>query len=241
MRLVGDLEDPDSYFIERQLIHLVAWECNISTTLKSEIYMDRTTFKTSKFYSDMTNFDAIMEKISHCVWTQQTGELRVVFPIFLNPGCPFYYLNKKENTEFSLKMLLSYYTCRAHQFILPDVVQLRDEFERMNDFIFSETFLDFIMECFVKWYKNPDLWKLDSPDLFLFILLCLLFILMASVDRTLSKSSLDRMYDFFGPQPKLGNRSLFEIIDNEHPNCQNPLVTFMMEIFIQFSHMGERN
>ncbi|KII74810.1 hypothetical protein RF11_04913 [Thelohanellus kitauei] len=88
----------------------------------------------------------------------------------------------------------------------------------MGDFIFSEAFVDFIMECFIKWYRSSDLWKQDSPDLFLFVLLCLCLILRGPKHRAICDQYRERMFSFFGPHPKLENRSLLNIISKERPN-----------------------
>ncbi|KII64931.1 hypothetical protein RF11_06144 [Thelohanellus kitauei] len=137
--------------------------------------------------------------------------------------------------------LMNSYKSRVPNFLLPDVTGFREEFKGLDEFMFSETFLDFIIECFVKWYNNSYFWKKDSPDLFLFILLCMCLILRVSQDRQISESHRERMFDFFGSQPKLKNRSLTDIISNERPNSRNPLVAAMIDRFISLSRFGRRN
>ncbi|KII68749.1 hypothetical protein RF11_13214 [Thelohanellus kitauei] len=241
MRIVGDLKDPDSYFMERQFNHMLASECKTETDLRTTVYMDRNSFRPIQLSRRNNKFGGLKVDSACNTENPQNETTQKLSPKYLNPGCPFYYLNTIKETEFAFESLLCYYKLQVPDFVLPGVTGLREEFKGLEAFMFSEAFLDFILECFVNWYKNPELWKKDSPDLFLFILLILCLILRVYKDRSIRESYRDRMFDFFGKHPKLENRSLLEIIKNEVPNCQNPLVAVMIDRFIDLSHLGKRN
>ncbi|KII74536.1 hypothetical protein RF11_09142 [Thelohanellus kitauei] len=196
--------------------------------------------KKSKCYSNEILLKKMIFHIPYCSKPPPTMEPCRVSPKDFDQGCPFYYLNTLEDGQRAFKNLLGLYKNRVPDFVPPDVIALRKEFKGMDAFMFSETFLDFLMECFVKWYRKPELWKRDSPDLILFILLILCLILRVSKDRSICDSYRKRMFDFFGPCPKLENRSLLDIT-KELPNCRNPLVAAMIKRVISLSHLGRRN
>ncbi|KII65162.1 hypothetical protein RF11_07235 [Thelohanellus kitauei] len=242
MRLVGDLVDPDSYFIERQRKHIQGHECRPDNiNLRNIMQSDRGSLKSLNPYSNLSKFDTNLLNISSTSVKPPKEKNETIFTKYSNPGSPFYYLNTVEETEYIFKTLVSNYQSRVPSFLLPDVTGLREEFQGLDHFMFSKIFLEFIIECFLKWYKNSDLWKNDSHDLFLLILLCMCLILRVAKDRTISDSHRENMFDFFEAHQKLENRSLFDIIKNERPNSRHPLVASMIDRFISLSHIGQRN
>ncbi|KII74506.1 E3 ubiquitin-protein ligase UBR1 [Thelohanellus kitauei] len=241
LRLNGDLKDSYYYLIERQHIRRLAFQCKIENIFINTILTDFAILNTSDPYSNTINIDEVLFNISSSLTPSQTGETQSIFPKYLNPGTPFHCLCTTEETKNIFQTLLCRYKNQVPNFLLPDVTSLKEDFKGMDNFLFSQTFLNFNIECFVKWYRNPELWKRDSPDIFLFILLCLCWILRVSKDRSICESYRERMFDFFGPQPKLENRSFMDIIENERPNSENPLVASMIDRFIDLSHIGQRN
>ncbi|KII63918.1 E3 ubiquitin-protein ligase UBR1 [Thelohanellus kitauei] len=239
MHLIGDLQDPVSYFIERQLIHMIADKLKTRKDLRNVLYVDRETFKSTN--QNRKKINTIIIKISYPVIAAPNVEGRVLLPKYINPSLPFYFLNTSEASQQILKWLFEYYTSGSYTFFIPDVIELRNEFKNLDDFIFSETFLDFTMESFVKYYKNPSLWKIDSPGVFIFILLCLFEMIRVPRYRQISKSSRDRMFVFWGKHPKLENRTLLDIIFNDLPNSQNPLLVVMMNRVFNIYSMSCQN
>ncbi|KII64927.1 hypothetical protein RF11_06139 [Thelohanellus kitauei] len=241
MRLVGDLKDPDSYFMERQLNHMLDCECKSKNCLKNRMYMDRESFQSINHCSSLSKYGATMLHRQCDMIPMQRRQPEMILTKYHDPGYPFYYLYTVPDTEFMFETLSSGYKDRVPNFLLPEIPKLKAEFKGMDDFIFSETFFNFIVECFVKWYRNPNLWGRDSIDLFLIILLILCLILRVSKNRSICESYRERMFDFFGPHRKLENRSLLDIIKSELTTSQHPLVAAMVDRFIILSHLAKRN
>ncbi|KII66469.1 hypothetical protein RF11_11732 [Thelohanellus kitauei] len=151
----------------------------------------------------------------------------------LHPGSPFYYLNTIDDTRQILARYSIIYNSGIPGFRLPGVVELIEEFKGLDNFIFSETFLGFIMECFVNWYRKPESWKKTPPDLFPCILLCISFVLSVSKNRTICKTFHDRWSIFWGPHRRLANISFLDIMKSERPSNQNPLV---MPMTVRFTN-----
>ncbi|KII64929.1 hypothetical protein RF11_06141 [Thelohanellus kitauei] len=241
MRLVGQLNDPDAYFIDRRRIHMQACGYNDDSTYLADIMQsDGESLISSNRHTNMIKYDRIWCNTPYTSTTAQNGPTKRTSQ-HLNPGYPFYFLNTIEDTKKALDTLLGYYKNQVPNFELPDVVELKSEFKGINDFMFSDAFFAFILECFVKWYHNPELWIADSSDLFLFILLILCLILRVSRVRNIGDSYREKMFNFFGPHLRLENRSFLDIITNEVPNCRNPLVAAMINRFIALSQFGMRN
>ncbi|KII74517.1 E3 ubiquitin-protein ligase UBR1 [Thelohanellus kitauei] len=238
LRLDGSFKDSDSYFVEREDIVNLVSECK--KYLRNYSCLDSDTSKSHDQYSNFTNYDESFFEFYNALLTRPKKGSRRIFPKYLNPGTPFHYLNTIEDTKYIFESLISQYKIRVPNFLLPDVTTMKGIFKGMDDFTFSETFMEFIMQCFVIWYQNPDLWKKDSPDLLLLILLIICLILRVSKDGCISDLHRKRMLDFFGPHPKLANRSLYDIIKDERPNSENPLVASMMDRFIDLVHIEQR-
>ncbi|KII71475.1 E3 ubiquitin-protein ligase UBR1 [Thelohanellus kitauei] len=235
MRLVGDLDDPDSYFIKRQLIHILAYEDKTEKYLRKNIYIDRSSFRSSIPQSKMSMFDEILSGLSETVNSPLKKDIKMLNNIYLDPGSPFYHLNTTDDTRLILNKFFFMNVCITKGFILPKITELRPEFKGMDDFLFSKTFLSFILEVFVKYYRNSELWKKDTPDLFLFVILILCLIIRVSKARTISDNHHKRMLEFFGPQPQLDNRSFLDILKSESSNFQSVLVMPMVDRFIKLS------
>ncbi|KII61993.1 E3 ubiquitin-protein ligase UBR1 [Thelohanellus kitauei] len=242
MRLVGNMDDPDAYFIKRQGIHMQARGNITNDAYVRDVFQNyEGLLVPTNPYTKSVQSERISCNIPYTSQTHQKREPDSFSSQNFNPGYPFYYLNTVQETQLDFSTLLNFYKIRVPYFELPDVIELRAEFKGMDAFMFSESFLDFLMDCFIKWYKKPEHWQRDSPDSFLFILLILSFILRVSRERSICDSHRERMYDFFGPHPKLENRSLLDIIRREVPNCRNPLVAAMINRVNSLSHLGMRN
>ncbi|KII61995.1 hypothetical protein RF11_14153 [Thelohanellus kitauei] len=239
MRLVGDLKDPDSYFMERQVNHMVSCECKTKNVLKSKMYVDRSSFKSVIPDSRFIDIGTMMLHKACPQNPPQKDDAERAFIKYLNPGAPIYYLYTIPDTDYTFETLSRHYKDQVPYFLLPDVTDLREDFKGLNNFLFSETFFVFVMECFVRWYGKPELWKRDSLDLLLLILLILCLILRVSKYRDVCESDRERMFDFFGPHTKLENRSLLDIMMSERPNNQNPLVASMIDRFVSLSHLAK--
>ncbi|KII61989.1 hypothetical protein RF11_14146 [Thelohanellus kitauei] len=242
MRLVGDLGDPDTYFMKRQRIHMqICQYIDRSIYVRRMLEMRRVSLESHNPLSYDIIYNIMLFHIPYTTKTPNYDDLESISPKYFNPGSPYYYLNTSEDTQYALNTVLSCYKTEVPHFELPDVINLRNEFEGLDAFMFSDTFLDFIIECFVKWHKTPDRWQKDSPLLILFILLILCFILRLSKDRTVCESYREIMIDFFGIHRKLQNRSLFDILQRDVSNFPNPLVAAMCKRPLSLSHLGKRN
>ncbi|KII74813.1 hypothetical protein RF11_04916 [Thelohanellus kitauei] len=242
LRLICDLDDQKLYMVQlHKTKRVTSVKKTGNTGLRSKSQSDCLTVKSLAHHSNLSTADRISSSTPRSSKPAENEQTRTLSLQNLNPGSPFNYLNSIEKTKEDFETLLTYHRNGVPNFVLPDIVELRDQFKGMDDFLFSQTFFDFIMESFVKWYKNSELWKKDSPDLFLFILLVVCLILRVSESRRISDSQRERMVDFLGPHPRLENRSLFDIIKNERPNSANPLVASMIDRFINLSKIGQRN
>ncbi|KII70699.1 hypothetical protein RF11_09033 [Thelohanellus kitauei] len=131
---IGVADNPEFRLLQRQIIHSLAGE-----------------YQTIE---DIRNMDEIIGRVSFTTYSPDPVDRRALKPPFFNTVnmfCFVYYF--LENLELQDK-ILSLYKEYGSKFQPPDLLQLRDGFEGMNNFLYPNAFFDLIIHVLVDWFGN---------------------------------------------------------------------------------------
>ncbi|KII69694.1 hypothetical protein RF11_07291 [Thelohanellus kitauei] len=234
---IGKLEDYTLYLMERQLIHILAFEDRSYVDLRSRLYMDRLAFDFAYSSSNILDFGKLLSKIACLRKSQKSDDIYSLVDGYLNFANPFYFLNNyAESREFFAKLCAAYENKKC-KFELPEIVELRDEFTGLNDFIFSHAFSALMMDTFFKWYKKAMKNANNPPDLPMPVLMCLCLILKVSKNPDINWQYRKELHYLFGRQTELKRRSIFEVIIAQRPKIRNPIINSIVDYFIELSEI----
>ncbi|KII63192.1 hypothetical protein RF11_07873 [Thelohanellus kitauei] len=210
---VGVSDNPEYQLLERQIIHSIASGYTYQTVedIKTSIFVYREIYFLELTYSTY-NLDEMIQKVSYTINSPDLRNTISLKPEYLNTVNMFYFMYQYSKSACVHEKLVNLYKINQWKFQLPDLVEMRENFEGMNNFLFSDAFSDLILHILVKWYAN--LGTSDTGIIYNLILvsMTLCFILKVSLNQTID-SRFHKAVDFiFGIRKDLGENNVMTIL-----------------------------
>ncbi|KII74704.1 hypothetical protein RF11_03923 [Thelohanellus kitauei] len=148
---------------------------------------------------------------------------------------PFYFLNSIEVTMDIFDRLNTLYINGIYTFRLPPIIDLRPDFQRLNDFLFSYTYADMLLHTFFQWYTRPDSSFDNSEYLIIVIVMSLCLILKTSYESNIYDKYHRVINYLFGHHRQFGNRSILGLIHAETMCLRTPILDSMIDYLMELS------
>ncbi|KII72153.1 E3 ubiquitin-protein ligase UBR1 [Thelohanellus kitauei] len=210
---VGVFEKPEYQWLERQVVHSLACGHSNFHEIQKTIFVYREIYATDVRSLNQT-LDDILEKVSFSVESQADDEesnIRLK-PEYFNIVNMFYFMYYYPEGVDVTKTLTYLYNTNRCKFQLPDIVKLRELFEGINNFLYSEAFSDLNMHILGEWYKNLGPSATGAADNLLLASMSLCFMLKASLYQRIDSRFQKTTELIFGIRKDLGDKNVMTLL-----------------------------
>ncbi|KII66614.1 hypothetical protein RF11_04262 [Thelohanellus kitauei] len=149
---VGVSDNPEYRLLERQIIHSLASGHRTLEAIKSNIFIDNEVFVTPLYCPSLKNtFDKVILNVSSPIDSRNSENRMSLKTKYFSTINLFYFTTQRSDVYQELKHL---YRTRMCKFQFLDFVELRESFEGLNDFLYSDAFSDLIVHVVITWYTS---------------------------------------------------------------------------------------
>ncbi|KII72098.1 hypothetical protein RF11_00510 [Thelohanellus kitauei] len=231
---VGKLMNPAAYFLERRIIHFLAIKERTPSEMKKFIKSCCLTCETLNNGSDSASVNEILNRISYNTNMDDNGNRYALVHLYYSLVNPFYFLNDSINMQELHENLYSFQSENKYIFQIHPIVDVQDHFQKMNDFVFSQVFLDLILTAFNRWCVCPLETRRSLDQLLMIVMMCLCLILTASRDPTIYYQYGKLITFIFGLDP-FKSQGILKILISQYHTITNPIAQSIVNHFIFLS------
>ncbi|KII68620.1 E3 ubiquitin-protein ligase UBR1 [Thelohanellus kitauei] len=232
---VGVYDDPEYQLIERQVIHCLACDDLTEDEISDYMLMYREV-NISQGARWVDGLKQALDKVSTAQEISENEKIYSLKPSYYNIINIFYFMY--DNLRIDREESECYFERTSNfKFELPDIVELRDNFKGMNNFIFSDAFSDLIMYVIVEWYKYSRYNIQTAVDCLLVVCMSLCLLLKISLCQSVT-SRLQKTIDLiFGIREDLGETNVIVFLVYLARRIDHKLLTSVIDYLCELSQV----